>query len=240
MTKNTNLILMKLLTLLFFSLLLVMCSPAKQETGGADSTGVQQQDTIVEDQPVEPEQATAPAPALESKSFDEIPAQLQEFMVAVQDPDKLAGYINTTLGCFIISEGPGVYPIVTEVKTVEDLKKSNEFMLFMNAPKLEDGYYLNATLGPCDAHMEGIYFTDASNDNSYILVETYQTYLSATGDELTDEMTAKLQTLDRSLIWYGDVSLPSKSGEINSFGFLLALVDDKVCIAAIDTRGCGI
>ncbi len=218
-----------------------MCNPAKQETPTTDSTIVQQTDSITTEQPAsEEEKEDHPTPSLTSNSLEEIPKDLQEFLNAVQDPLLLANYINSTTGCYIIEEGPGIYPIVTDVKTTGDFNKSLSFTLFTNTPTLYNGYYINnADVDPCSLPAEGIFFFDARKD-SHLLLTAYQSHLSAANEEMSDELKIKLNLLDASLIWYGAINLPGKDGELNTFDIYLASINNKVCLAAIDTRGCGI
>jgi hypothetical protein len=231
------------LHLLLPTLLLTLCTPAKQETSGTDSTSVAQTDTatVKEVTLEEPEESSAPVTTLTPQNFDEIPGDLQDFLSAVVNADVsvLAAYIHPN-GCYLIEEGPGVYPIVTEIKSVEDLSKSLHFTLFMNTPKLYSGYYINnEDVDPCSLPAEGIFFSDARKD-SHLLFNSYTSSVSAAGDEVSEEMKTKLNQLDAALGWYGSINLPSKSGELNTFDICIALIDGKYYLSGIDTRGCGI
>ena len=230
---------MKPLSLLSLAVIFTMCNTAKQETPVTDSTAVQQKDTVIAERS-EPVEEPNSSPSLDSKSFEEIPLDLQEFITAVQDPSKLALYINSTVGCYILEEGPGIYPIVTEVNTVGDLNKSNQFTLFMNTPQLYNGYYINSEdVDPCNLTAEGIYFFDAKRDG-HLLLNAYQSHLTAASQDMSDEIKTKLDELDAALLWYGAINLPNERDELNTFDIYLAMIDNRICLAAIDTRGCGI
>ena len=57
---------------------------------------------------------------------------------------------------------------------------------------------------------------------------------------MTEEVKTKLNTLDAAMVWSGNINLANKTGDLNTFNIHLAIVDKKLCLAAIDTRGCGI
>src|SRR6478736_512943 len=176
--------------LLFLILLFSMCSPAKQETTTADSATVEQSHSVVTEQSA-PAEEQAPTPTLTSKSFEEIPTDLQAFLTAVQDPTTLALYINSTMGCYIIEEGAGIYPVVTEVKAPEEFNKNAPFTLFMNTPQLYNGFYINNEgVDPCNLPADGIFFFDAKKDR-HLVFSAYQSQLSATNETMSDELKTK-------------------------------------------------
>jgi hypothetical protein len=226
----------KSFAILFVAVVFTMCNPAKQETATADSTIVQPQDSSLNEQPIID---AGNALSLTSTKFEDIPSELQQFLEAVHDQDKLANYVDTTVGCFIIEEGPGVYPIVSEVKETLGLFANSEFLLFMNTPQLSSGYFINQeNVDPCNLPAEGIYFWEAKK-NSNFLLKTFQSHLAANNEEMTEEIKSKLNTLDAAMVWSGTINLPNKTDDLNTFDVRLALVDKKIYLAAIDTRGCG-
>lgn len=225
-------------TILSVVIIFTMCNPPKQEATTVDTVHVQQQqDSSITEQPTNDVSST---PSLTSTKFEEIPVELQQFLEAVNDRDKLAGYLNTALGCYIIEEGAGIYPSVSEVKQTRDFFGNTEFLLFMNSPKPDNAYFINQqNVDPCNLPFEGIYFTSAKKDNHFLL-DTYQSYLAAANDEMPEEVKTKLNTLDAAMVWSGNINLANKTGDLNTFNIYLAIVDKKLCLAAIDTRGCGI
>lgn len=230
----------KIFTLVVIAILLTACSPGKQETAVADTTLVLMQDTIVNDQSVVAEEVVEETAApLTAQTFESLPPELQEFMSAVPDIDKLAGWLNASAGCYVIEEGPGIYPIVTELKTADDFVANSEFMLFMNTPRPAGQYYINQNVSICNLGEEGVYFSEVSTNN-HILRSAYESHLAASGETLSDELRTKLDALDAALTWHGIVNLPNKTGDLNTFEVYLASVNNKPCIAVIDTRGCGI
>lgn len=228
------------LNLIYGALLWAGCSTPTRNSTEADSLAIEQDTVLVEESPASESDEPIPNANLKSLPFEGIPTELQEFLLAVGDVDKLEAYYNSSVGAYIIEEGPGVYPIVTEVKSRDDFLQSSEFMLFMNTPRLTNGYFINEEdVDPCNLPDEGIFFLEATKDGHRIF-DSYQSHLSAAGETMTDEMKDKLNKLDTSLIWYGSVNLPNKFDELNTFDIYLASVDGKICIAAIDSRGCGI
>lgn len=84
----------KIFTHVVIGVLLTACSPGKQETAVADTTLVSMQDTIVNDQSVVSEEVVEETAApLTAQTFESLPSELPEFMSAVQDMDKLAGWL---------------------------------------------------------------------------------------------------------------------------------------------------
>lgn len=151
----------------------------------------------------------------------------------------LADYINPTAGCFLLEEGPGVYPVITEVNTIEDIIADSEFLLFMNTSYPARTYYVNQpAIDFCNLPAAGIYFNTSQKDNH--LLDAYRASLASTEDSLTDELKTKLTTLDAARIWLVIVNVADKTGELITFQIHLAQLDGKIFIAAIDTRGCGV
>lgn len=230
----------KIFTLVVIAVLLTACSPGKQETAVADTTLVSTHDTIVNDQSVVSEEVVEETAApLTAQTFESLPSELREFMSAVQDMDKLADWLNTAAGCYLIEEGPGIYPIVTELKTSDDFVTNSEFMLFMNTPRPTGQYFVNQQVVICNVTEEGIYFSEVSTDY-HILRSAYESHLAASGETLSDELRTKLDALDAALTWHAIINLPNKTGDLNTFEVYLASVDNKPCIAVINTRGCRI
>lgn len=220
--------------------LFAMCSPGKQETATSDTTSLATADTVVTDQSVVTEEVVEQIPApLPAQTFENLPTELQEFMSAVPDIDKLAAWLNTAAGCYLIEEGPGIYPVVTELKTADDFVGNSEFMLFMNTPRPAGQYFINQDVSRCDVAEEGIYFSEVAPDK-HVLRSAYESQLAASGETLPDELKTKLDALDAALTWHGIVNLPNKTGDLNTFQLYLARVNNKPCIAVIDIRGCGI
>ncbi|TXI71243.1 MAG: hypothetical protein E6Q41_00450 [Cyclobacteriaceae bacterium] len=230
----------KIFTLVVIGVLLTACSPGKQETAVADTTLVSMQDTILNDQSVVSEEVVKETAApLTAQTFESLPSELQEFMSAVQDMDKLAGWLHTAAGCYLIEEGPGIYPIVTELKTSDDFVANSEFMLFMNTSRPAGQYYVNQNVSICNLGEEGVYFSEVSTNN-HILRSAYESHLAASGETLSDELRTKPDALDAALTWKVIINLPNKTGDLNTFEVYLASVDNKPCIAVIDTRGYGL
>jgi hypothetical protein len=219
--------------------LFAMCSPGKQETVASDTISLSTPDTIVTDQSVATEEVSEEKVSLTPQTFESLPPELQEFMSAVPDIDKLASWLNTAAGCYLIEEGPGIYPAVTELKTADDFVGNSEFMLFMNTARPAGQYFINQNVLLCDVTEEGIYFSEVATD-THVLRNAYESQLAASGETLSAELKTKLDALDAALTWHGIVNLPTKTGDLNTFEIYLASVNNKACIAVIDTRGCGI
>lgn len=176
---------------------------------------------------------------LSALAIEEIPIALQTFMYSLRDVDKLKSYIDSERGCYLLEEGAGVYPVITEVTTLEDLLGNSEFIRFMNASFPARIYYVNTpAIDRCNLPAEGIYFNMIENNT--LLLDTFVSNLAASNEVLTDDLKAKLAALDSARTWVGTVNLSDKTGDFITLEIHLAQVNQKFFIAAIDTRGCGI
>jgi hypothetical protein len=208
-----------------------MCQSPKSEVAVTESVA-ESTDTTTTPALAEP---TFP-PAL---AIEEIPIELQAFMHALHDVDELKAYVDAARGCYLLEEGPGVYPIVTELTTLEDLLGNSEFIRFMNASYPARIYYVNTPgIDRCNLPAEGIYFNTIENNT--LLLDTFAANLTASDETLTDDLKVKLTALDAARTWLCTISLSDKTGDLIALEIHLAQVNQKFFIAAIDTRGCGI
>jgi len=221
---------MKRLYAVFLLVGFTMCQSPKSEVAITESAA-EPTDTTTTSALVEP---TVP-PAL---AIEEIPIELQAFMHAQRDVDELKAYVDER-GCYLLEEGPGVYPIVTELTTLEDLLGNSEFIRFMNASYPARIYYVNTPgIDRCNLPAEGIYFSTIENNT--LLLDTFTANLTASDETLTDDLKAKLNALDAACTWLCTINLSDKTGDSIALDIHLAQVNQKFFIAAIDTRGCGI
>lgn len=222
---------MKRLYAVFLLVGFTMCQAPKSEVAVTESVSEPNDTTTT---PALAETTLPPALAIE-----EIPIALQAFMHALRDVDELKTYVDSARGCYLLEEGPGVYPVVTEVTTLEDLLGNSEFIRFMNASYPARIYYVNTTgLDRCNLPAEGIYFNVIENNT--LLHDSFAANLVTSDEVLTDDLKAKLTSLDAARMWLGTINLSDKTGDPIALDIHLAQVDQKYFIAAIDTRGCGI
>jgi hypothetical protein len=168
--------------------------------------------------------------------LSEMPMEVQAFMKALKNTDSLMKYVNPG-STYIIEEGPGVYPVVTEARTVEDLLANDALIQFMNTNYPAKSYYINQPVDRCNPPAEGIYFTKAEEDN--LLLSSYESSLAATEAMLTEERRSALTKLDRARIWQGTIHISDQVDDFITFHVHLAQIDDWIFLVALDTRGCG-
>ncbi|GHN00092.1 hypothetical protein WSM22_15810 [Cytophagales bacterium WSM2-2] len=168
----------------------------------------------------------------------DLDTSLQDVFERLHDSGKLNSLIHPQLGCYLITEGAGVYPVTTEVKSSSLLLANKQFSSFINELLPVSGYYLNpAGVDNCNPP-EGFFVYDFKD--SQFLYRTYQSQLSATDETVPDDKAERLHALDAAFVKNVFVSLPAKDGSINAFDIYIARIDGKHYLAAIDTRGCGI
>ncbi|MBK7669056.1 MAG: hypothetical protein IPJ32_17975 [Sphingobacteriaceae bacterium] len=116
--------------------------------------------------------------------MENIPTELQNFIHDITNIEKIADYIDTTTGCYLIEEGPGIYPVFKKAENSNDLIANSEFVLLTNSSLFPNRYYINQqNIDPCNLSEEGIYFNTSKKDEQ-ILLSTYQSYVLSTGEKL--------------------------------------------------------
>jgi hypothetical protein len=211
-------------------LLLTYCQSPRSEVTNQDTVAIESFDTLTE------------APASEDTSLplaltrDELPAELQALIKAFKNTDTLMKYVNPGR-TYIIEEGPGVYPVITEANTLQDLLANDELIRFINTNYPARSYYINQPVDRCNPSAEGIYFNKAESDN--LMFSTYESYLAATNEIMTDERKLILTELDNARIWQATIYMSDKYDDIISFQLQLGKVDDLIFLMALDTRSCG-
>lgn len=216
-----------------------MCSDVEPK-GLIPETELAQKDSIKANEQLSDTSSENKKSVLTSSSLENIPIELQNFIHAITDIEKIANYIDTTTGCYLIEEGPGIYPVFKIAESPNDLIANSEFLLLINSSLFPNRYYINQqNIDPCNLSEEGIYFNTSKKDEQ-LLLSTYQSYVLSTGEKLSKEIREKLTNLSSALIWQVIINLPTKTGDLNSFSIYLAKVNTKILIAAIDTRNCGL
>jgi hypothetical protein len=213
-------------------LLLTYCQSPRSEVTNQDAVAVASDslDTVLPSPA--PEVSDLPLPI----TRDELPEDLQVFMKGFENTDSLANYI--LLGrTYIVEEGPGVYPVISEVNTLQDLLANNELIRFINTNYPARSYYVSQPIDVCNPPAEGIYFNKAENDN--LMFNTYESYLAASNEIMTDERKSILTELDNIKTWVATIHVSDKFDDVITFRIHLARVDDTFFLVALDTRGCG-
>lgn len=214
-----------------FILLLINCqSPRSEEsTQVADTVAIVDLDTLT----------TIPADGNNMMTpvvLSELPPEVQAFMKAFKNTDSLMKYVNPGR-TYIIEEGPGIYPVITEAGTIEDLLGHDALIQFMNASYPAKSYYINQPVDRCNPPAEGIYFTKAEDDN--LLLSIYESSLAATESVLTEERRSAFTELDHARIWQGTIHISDQADDFITFHVHLAQIDNLIFLVALDTRGCG-
>lgn len=217
-------------TFLLLLLLLTYCQSPKSEVTNQDKVAVESLDTLT----------TSAAPEVTSLplafTLDELPEELQAFMKALKNTDTLMKYVNPGR-TYIVEEGPGVYPVITEASTLEDLLGNDELIRFINTNYPARSYYINQPVDRCNPPAEGIYFNKAESDN--LMFNAYESYMAASNEIMTDERKSILTELDNAKTWQGTIYVSDKFDDFISFQIYLAKMDNLIFLLALDTRGCG-
>lgn len=214
------------------------CKNTDPAATSVDTTPVQK-DTLRADVSTTDSVGTSKKTTLTATKLEHMPGELQSFIHAITDVEKIANYIDTSIGCYLIEEGPGIYPIFKKVASTNDLMANSEFVLMVNSSLFPNHYYLDQQdLDPCSPPEEGMFF-NASKKNDELLFSIYESYLSGTGEKPEKEIKDKLTKLSSTLSWQVTINLPTKTGDLNTFVIHLVKANGKLLIAAVDTRNCG-
>lgn len=171
---------------------------------------------------------------------ENIPIDLRNFIHNITKIEKIEEYIDTTFGCYLIEEGPGIYPDLKTVESSTDLIANSEFLLLINSSLFVNHFYVNQkNIDPCGLPEEGIYLNKAEK-NEQLLSSVYESVQSNTDGELKKKIQEKLANVSSAIVWKVIFNLPTKTGDLNSLIINLAKVNDKILIASVDTRNCGL
>ena len=170
-------------------------------------------------------------------SFEKLDTILQMVLKRFHEPEKFTLAIHPDYGFYWIKPGAGVYPVVKEIKSEEDLRQCKEYLLIAQQAMPINGYFDNPEgVDLCHPHDAGIFIFKAKKNQ--LLFKAYQGHLLATDKPMPDALAKQLHSLDAAFEKYILFNLPSKNSETTTFDLYLARINGKLYLAAIDTRGC--
>ncbi|MGC4020586.1 MAG: hypothetical protein QM734_00905 [Cyclobacteriaceae bacterium] len=195
-----------------------------------DSTGQNQTPTQKSDAPVSDFQGV-------DLDFEKLDSALQEVLNNFHEPDKLNSVINSDYGFYWVKSGAGIYPVVKEIKSSDDLSDCEEYLFFVRQPMLLNGYFDNPKgMDLCHPQSEGAFIFKAKDNQ--LIFKAYQGRLLAINETMTADLAKRLHSLDSRFEKFILFSLSGKDGETTQFDLYLARIDGKLYLAAIDTREC--
>lgn|GEM_PF-4684965 len=223
---------------ILFSYLIIGCQQKTSQETQSDTTAVATDTVVMMNS--ESESIDTPSQGFHGTSLDldALDSTTQNLLKNLHEPGKLNSLVHPKYGCYLITDGPGVYPLVTEINASSTLVSNKQFAIFVNGLLPMNGYFVNPEgLDNCSSP-EGIFIFDFKD--SQFIYRTYQSQLSATDETMPEFKAEKIHALDAAFVKNAFFNLPSKDGETNTFDVYFARIEGKFYLAAIDTRGCGL
>lgn len=221
----------KCFALLALLVLFTFCqSPQPNEVQPMDSVDVDK-DTLPK---VEEDKLTSlPKPC----TIDSLPVELKSFIKDWKNTERLMQYVDAG-SMYVIDEGPGVYPEISTVHSIQDLLAKDEFIRFINTNYPAKSYYLQAAIDPCQLTVDGIYLNSATGRE--LLTPAYESYLRSRDETFSDSLRTYFENLDKSVKWQVTIQLRDKMDEVVFLRMALASRQNSVVLVAMDLTRCGI
>jgi len=221
----------KCFALLAFVGLFTFCqSPQHDDVQPIDSIDVDK-DTLPK--PDEDKLTSLPKPC----TIDSLPVELRAFIKDWKNTERLMTYVDEG-SMYMIEEGPGVYPEISTVHSIQDVLAKDEFIRFINTNYPAKSYYLQAAIDPCHLAVDGIYINNVTS--SEWLTPAYESYLRARNEVFSDSLRTYFENLDKSVKWQVTIQLRDKMDEVVFLRMALASRQNSVILVAVDLMGCGI